>query len=273
MNNNNFGIQGIDANVRWVPKYGQSPHDECKLYCRVEKSNNYFLLNDKVRFTLNSNYKTIWNLTYVCYQVKDGTSCSHDSFNKCVNGICRPAGCNNQLDSDAKLDKCGVCNGNNDTCIDIVGNFRPEQIETAKEYSKTPYYYHVTLIPKGASNIEILQPGYSDDLNYIGELEILQIHFTELVENSKVFVLKQNCNYIAALMNDQGEYILNGYNVITQYPQIFPYGGVTFEYTGTNSTLEKVNTTFARRLKRDLTIEVISNERLSDCLTDGLLTK
>lgn len=49
MNNNNFGIPGLDANVRWVPKYGQSPHDECKLYCRVEKSNNYFLLNDKVR--------------------------------------------------------------------------------------------------------------------------------------------------------------------------------------------------------------------------------
>lgn len=48
MNNNNFGIQGLDSNVRWVPKYGQSSHDECKLYCRVEKSNNYFLLNDKV---------------------------------------------------------------------------------------------------------------------------------------------------------------------------------------------------------------------------------
>lgn len=57
-------------------------------------------------------------------------------------------------------------------------------------------------------------------------------------------------------MDDQGEYILNGYSVITQYSRSFPYGGVTFEYTGTNSTLEKVNTTFARRLKRDLTVEV-----------------
>lgn len=68
-----------------------------------------------------------------------------------------------------------------------------------------------------------------------------------------------NVNYFwtVALMDDQGEYILNGYNVITQYPRVFPYGGVTFEYTGTNSTLEKVNTTFARRLKRDLTVEVI----------------
>lgn len=48
MNNNNFNITGIDPNVKWIPKYGQSAHDECKLFCRVEKSNNYFLLDDKV---------------------------------------------------------------------------------------------------------------------------------------------------------------------------------------------------------------------------------
>lgn len=73
------------------------------------------------------------------------------------------------MDSDAKLDKCGVCNGNNETCMDIEGTFRPEHIERAKEYSQTPYYYHVAVIPKGASNIEIKQPGRPDDLNYIGE--------------------------------------------------------------------------------------------------------
>lgn len=61
---------------------------------------------------------------------------------------------------------------------------------------------------------------------------------------------------IAALVDDRGEYILNGYNVIRQYPFNIPYGGLTFDYTGTNSTLERVNTTFARRLKRDLTVEV-----------------
>lgn len=57
-------------------------------------------------------------------------------------------------------------------------------------------------------------------------------------------------------MDDRGEYILNGYNVIHQYPINVHYGGLTFEYTGTNSTLERVNTTFARQLKRDLTVEV-----------------
>lgn len=59
-----------------------------------------------------------------------------------------------------------------------------------------------------------------------------------------------------ALTDDQGEYILNGYNVITQYPRTFPYGGVTFDYTGTNTTVERVSTSFARRLKRDLIVEV-----------------
>lgn len=48
LNNNNFGIMGLGNSVKWVPKYGASPADECKLYCRVEKSNNYFLLNEKV---------------------------------------------------------------------------------------------------------------------------------------------------------------------------------------------------------------------------------
>lgn len=75
-----------------------------------------------------------------------------------------------------------------------------------------------------------------------------------LVNFTSIFLVVKNQ---IALMDDQGEYILNGYNVITQYPRVFPYGGVTFEYTGTNSTLEKVNTTFARRLKRDLTVEVV----------------
>lgn len=36
-------------------------------------------------------------------QVIDGTSCTHDSFNKCVNGLCRLAGCDNILFSSAVL--------------------------------------------------------------------------------------------------------------------------------------------------------------------------
>ncbi|KAJ6633267.1 A disintegrin and metalloproteinase with thrombospondin motifs 9 [Pseudolycoriella hygida] len=228
-NNKNYGITGIVENDTWIPKYGgdlfteklltQESHDfnsvyfiapvlagdECKLYCRVEKTSNYFLLKDKVI---------------------DGTSCTHDSFNKCVNGVCRIAGCDNELSSNATLDKCGVCAGNNNTCIDIHGTFNSNQLKRGSR----PYYYYVTTIPKGASNIEIIQPGYQDDLNYI------------------------------ALSDEKGNYTLNGNNVITQYPRVFAYGGVTFEYTGTNTTLERVNSSFARRIKFDLTVEIFSRK-------------
>lgn len=72
-NNKNYGITGIVENDTWIPKYGgdlitkrlliHKSHDfnsiyfiepsvlagdECKLYCRVEKTSNYFLLKDKV---------------------------------------------------------------------------------------------------------------------------------------------------------------------------------------------------------------------------------
>lgn len=124
------------------------------------------------------------------------------------------------------VDKCGVCDGNNDTCTDVKETFTRSQLEYTKKYSDTPFYYNVVTIPKGASNIEIVQPGFMDDLNYI------------------------------ALIDDNETYILNGHNVITQYPRTFAYGGVTFEYTGTNTTMEKVNTSFARKLNRDLKVQV-----------------
>lgn len=76
-------------------------------------------------------------------------------------------------------------------------------------------------------------------------------------------------------MDDKGDYILNGNNIIMQYPKTFAYGGVPFEYTGTNSTLERVNTTFARRLKRDLIVEVklLMHAIYSKFRDDDIITK
>lgn len=61
-----------------------------------------------------------------------------------------------------------------------------------------------------------------------------------------------------ALTDDNGTSILNGNSVISQYARTFAYGGVTFDYSGTNATLERVNTSFARKLTRKLTIQVRS---------------
>lgn len=55
-----------------------SNDDRCNLYCRATNTNSYFSLRDKVI---------------------DGTSCSPDSFDVCVNGQCTPAGCDHILHS------------------------------------------------------------------------------------------------------------------------------------------------------------------------------
>lgn len=56
-------------------------------------------------------------------------------------------------------------------------------------------------------------------------------------------------------MNDQGQYLLNGYNTIVQYQKQFAYGGITFDYTGVNTTMERVTTMYAKRIQRDLIVE------------------
>ncbi|XP_065369734.1 A disintegrin and metalloproteinase with thrombospondin motifs 9 isoform X2 [Calliphora vicina] len=205
MNGRDFGIGGIGPHTKWIPKYGLSSNDKCNLYCRVEGNAVYFRLSEKVI---------------------DGTTCSFDSFDKCVNGICRPAGCDNELNSIAKLDKCGICEGRNDTCEDFTGNFYVSDLYKVQPKYKT-YYYHVTTIPKGASNIVIEQPGYHDE------------------------------NYIV-LRDDQGNSLLNGANIITAFPNVSFYAGVAYDYNGSKSFVERVNTTYTRKLKRDMTVEIIS---------------
>lgn len=102
-------------------------------------------------------------------KVIDGTPCTQDSLNKCVNGVCRPAGCDNVLYSKSQLDKCGVCNGNNDSCIDVSEVMHKNQLIHLKDsYTRSQLYYDVCRIPAGSSNIDIVQMGHLEDMNYIG---------------------------------------------------------------------------------------------------------
>ncbi|KRG01112.1 A disintegrin and metalloproteinase with thrombospondin motifs 20 [Drosophila mojavensis] len=205
-------IPGVSPSSKWVPKYGLNTHemDKCKLYCRIEDNTAYFLLKDVVT---------------------DGTNCNVDSFDKCVNGICRPAGCDNELNSIAKLDKCGVCEGRNDTCEEYTGNVYVSDLLKQKKPSQSLFY--VATIPKGASNIVITQPGYPDQ------------------------------NYIV-LSNDNHDNLLNNDKVVTPYPKKTTYAGVTLDYNGSNSTVERVNSTYSWKLTRDLIVKVISIDLSAD---------
>lgn len=193
-------------NAKWMPKYGLDSKDECKLYCRLEKTSTYFALANRVI---------------------DGTPCSYHTFDKCINGLCVPAGCDNELYSTAELDMCGVCKGRNETCESYFGNLTYHQFRQQANYQSAYFVFPVVTIPKGATNIKITQPGY-DEQNYI------------------------------ALRDDHDEYILNNVHHIDEFEKTIYYGGITFYYTGGRKALEEVNSTYARQLKRELKVDILS---------------
>lgn len=78
-------------------------------------------------------------------KVVDGTRCDLKSFDLCVDGVCRSAGCDHVLDSHAMLDKCFVCKGDGSTCNRVVGYYD----DTVDGYSK------ITVIPAGSFGIEV----------------------------------------------------------------------------------------------------------------------
>jgi len=100
-------------------------------------------------------------------KVIDGTPCGPDTFHICVNGQCKPAGCDHVLNSTAELDTCGVCRGDNSTCQRIAGS-----------YNSSIYgYTRVAKIPAGSSYIDIRQHGWlssHNDSNYLGKNFIYQ---------------------------------------------------------------------------------------------------
>ena len=57
------------------------PSDRCKLFCRVSDSSAYYLLKERVQ---------------------DGTPCTPDTDDMCVNGACRSAGCDHVLASSVR---------------------------------------------------------------------------------------------------------------------------------------------------------------------------
>ncbi|KAF5279337.1 hypothetical protein FQR65_LT15410 [Abscondita terminalis] len=200
------GIVGLTSDVKWVPKYGmEHPDDFCKLFCRVWHSSSYYLLKEKVI---------------------DGTKCGLNTFDICVNGNCRHAGCDNRLDSTTTLDECGVCGGDNSKCEEITGS-----------YNISSYGYNrVVRIPRGSSNVFISQKGYANT--------------------------SADDNYLALVDGDTGSYVLNGNFVVSQFVKDVIYAGMTISYSGSEKVIEFIKTPPNRKLTKDLVLEVLSVGRL-----------
>uniref|UniRef100_A0A8D0BI41 ADAMTS/ADAMTS-like cysteine-rich domain-containing protein n=1 Tax=Salvator merianae TaxID=96440 RepID=A0A8D0BI41_SALMN len=85
---------------QWVPFYGAP--NLCDLNCLAEGHNFYYTFG----------------------RVLDGTRCSPDSPDLCISGRCLRAGCDGILGSDAQTDACGICNGQNASCVFVQQLFQ-----------------------------------------------------------------------------------------------------------------------------------------------------
>ncbi|XP_053114058.1 A disintegrin and metalloproteinase with thrombospondin motifs 20 isoform X2 [Hemicordylus capensis] len=156
------------------------------------------------------------------YQLKDrvidGTQCGPDTHDICVQGLCRQAGCDRVLNSKARRDKCGICGGDNSSCRTLVGTF-----------NSAHYGYNIVVkIPVGATNLDIRQHSYSgkpEDDSYL------------------------------ALSNTDGKFFLNGNFVVSMSKKEISMYGANFEYSGSNSTVERINST--GRLEVEILLQVL----------------
>jgi len=67
-------------------------------------------------------------------------------------------GCDGTIGSDQRLDRCGVCGGNNSSCHVISGIFTRTRLP--------PGYNRVTSVPRGACNINVTELVFSP--NHLG---------------------------------------------------------------------------------------------------------
>uniref|UniRef100_A0A182PKP9 GON domain-containing protein n=1 Tax=Anopheles epiroticus TaxID=199890 RepID=A0A182PKP9_9DIPT len=203
--NQTYDVPSLEPNVRWTAKYGTPLADQCKLLCRVLDKSVYFMLDEKVI---------------------DGTPCTfpEDSFDMCINGQCRKAGCDYVLNSDAKLDQCGVCKGDNSTCRQVSGQMHHGKQNTVHKVSAdNSMEFH---IPVGATNINILHSGYVKDGSF---LSLMSGH--EIIFNDPKHPTPHTSKHRL-------------------------FAGVRLEYT-VHGSQERITSTYGRVLREKLTVRII----------------
>ncbi|PNF40674.1 hypothetical protein B7P43_G03792 [Cryptotermes secundus] len=89
--------------------------------------------------------------------VMDGTPCNVGTRDMCISGICRRVGCDWEVDSGAREDRCGICHGDGSQCETQKGVYSKREGSGYKE---------VVIIPAGSRNIKVEEVGNSR--NYIG---------------------------------------------------------------------------------------------------------
>ncbi|XP_058806520.1 papilin [Phymastichus coffea] len=108
----------------WIPYTGG--HNKCELNC-MPRGERFFYRHRQ--------------------SVIDGTLCNIEKNDVCVEGKCRPVGCDMMLGSQAKEDACRECGGDGSDCNTVRGRYDNDNIQVG--------YTDIILIPEGATNIAV----------------------------------------------------------------------------------------------------------------------
>ncbi|XP_076112520.1 A disintegrin and metalloproteinase with thrombospondin motifs 16-like isoform X2 [Mytilus galloprovincialis] len=127
--------------LKWKPNHKLYDFNEpCILHCYAET------------------YSYVFNIKHTAV---DGMKCM-DKNNLCINGVCKPIGCDWIVGSNASNDICGVCRGDNSTCRILSGEYT--------EQPKLNTYFPIAVLPKTARSIKIKENALSS--NYLSIRDI-----------------------------------------------------------------------------------------------------
>ncbi|EDO36365.1 predicted protein [Nematostella vectensis] len=95
---------------------------------------------------------------------QDGSRCKADTNIKdvCIQGKCKPVGCDGVLGSGQHVDRCGVCNGDSSTCSVVTGSYT----QSCTSWGPFPGC-HMFDLPAGATKVRVAKSNV--DANVLGK--------------------------------------------------------------------------------------------------------
>ncbi|CAG9769262.1 unnamed protein product [Ceutorhynchus assimilis] len=119
-------ITGVRTSDTWLPYESQEDDKKCKFSCVSDERKEVFVLDE---------------------DLTDGTPCSYDNEDDiCIQGKCYEIGCDGNLNSTAKRDKCGVCGGDGSSCTNTNITIRKRLKREIKK---------VAVLPRMARHIKV----------------------------------------------------------------------------------------------------------------------
>ncbi|XP_076647528.1 A disintegrin and metalloproteinase with thrombospondin motifs 1 [Halictus rubicundus] len=125
--------------ITWLPYESDKESLKCQLICRSKETGELF---------------------YARENMIDGTPCAYGSTDICIQGECHKLGCDSVFGSTKALDLCGVCDGDNSTCENVISKFQRKLRRDVTRIAIVPREAHNLFM-----NITVLDDPFFDEDN------------------------------------------------------------------------------------------------------------